>query len=75
MMGAERKQPGPKCRVAEFLEGLSLTPEARTRSEEWIRGPYGHAGVHRALFGQWGDDAPSLWSIGNHRRGRCRCGR
>ena len=68
-------EPGPRCQIELFLRGLD--PRAaenvnRVLADETVS----TAGIYRAILLLDGDDAfPSMWSIRNHRAGRCRCSR
>lgn len=65
---------GTVCSVGALLD--SLHDEARGIVEATLSNPRLPAtAIHRALRARVGDDAPSAWSVGNHRRGYCRCGR
>lgn len=66
--------PGPRCAVGAFLG--SLDPVNRHAVTGVLNFPgLTHAGIQRAIEKRVGLDAPSLWSISNHRRGKCRCNR
>lgn len=64
---------GPECGVGRMLR--SLHSEARTEVENALNDwSLPTTAIHRALRGRLGKKAPSAWSVGNHRRGGCRCG-
>lgn len=64
---------GPACSVGQLLE--ELHEEAREAVEKALASRKLTApAIHRALRDRLGDDAPSPWAIGNHRRQGCRCG-
>lgn len=68
------RECGPRCQIEVFL----------SHQDDYIRRQVVAAlenpnlttvGIHRAVAALTGDFLPSAWSIGNHRRGKCRCGR
>lgn len=71
-----RGQSGPtgkRCGVALFLE--TLDPEGVAAVKKALANrDVSAAGLERALIEELGS-SPSKWSIGNHRRGDCRCNR
>lgn len=69
--GAETRR-GPRCRIAVLLDTLSETDRAEVQAALGDRS-VGHPVIVAALRKRLGDDAPSLWSVGNHRRGNCGC--
>jgi len=63
---------GPSCGVGRLLRGLH--PEAREEIEKALGdGNLSTTAIHRALRTRLGQGAPSAWTLGNHRRGNCRC--
>ncbi len=65
---------GPRCQVAILLDNLPEVAAERVRQA--LDNPtVTNTGLARVLRQRVGDTAPSIWSIGNHRRGNCRCGR
>lgn len=63
---------GPTCAVGRMLRGLH--PEARQEIERVLGDPnLPTTAIHRALRTRLDRSAPSAWTIGNHRRGGCRC--
>lgn len=70
-----REKPrGPSCAVGKMLVEL---PEAGRLAVEKALGnrALSATGIRRALVERVGEEVPSAWSIRNHRRGECRCGR
>lgn len=68
------KEAGPRCAVEVFLRHLDAAD--RREVEKVLGNPsLTTVGIQRAVSGLIGMSAPSGWSIGNHRRGKCRCGR
>lgn len=70
-----REKPrGPSCAVGKMLVDL---PEAGRLAVEKALGNRAltSSGIRRALVERVGEETPSAWSIRNHRRGECRCGR
>lgn len=72
---ANSKHPGPKCQVKTLID--SLPPEnaghlTSALADHTLTIP----ALYRALQSRV-DDAvlPSPWTLGNHRRGNCACGR
>lgn len=64
---------GPRCQVQELLN--HLPGEAADEVEKTLAdSTVSNTGLFRAIRARLGESAPSLWSIGNHRRGNCRCG-
>lgn len=69
--------PGIRCQVEALLKHLGAEDAGSlvdALSDEGLT----HAGIFRAIRSRLGTThplTPSLWSIGNHRRGNCRCGR
>jgi hypothetical protein len=68
-------EPGPRCAVETFLNGLdpgAVENVNRVLADETVS----TAGIYRAILLLDGDEGwPSMWSIRNHRAGKCRCGR
>lgn len=65
---------GPRCSVQELLN--YLPGEAAEHVEKALADPtLTNPGIFRALKNRLGDSpyVPSKFSIGNHRRGNCRC--
>lgn len=67
--------PGPRCQVhqlLQFLPGEDAEHVEKALADIKVT----NTGLHRALQSRMGDSPwiPSIWSIGNHRRGNCRCG-
>lgn len=74
---ASEGQRGPTCAVSRLL--LTLPAEGQLAVEKALanRALSGSA-IQRALIDFLGEDhdmLPSAWSVRNHRRGECRCGR
>lgn len=68
----ESRGPGPGCSVQNLLN--SLPAEESADFEKVLNDPtVTHTGLSRALRRRLGAVAPSLFSVGNHRRGNCRC--
>lgn len=68
------RQVGPRCAVEVFLSHLH--PEDVRAIEKVLSNPnLTTAGIQRAISDHLGLIAPTVWSIGNHRRGNCRCNR
>lgn len=65
---------GPRCSVGKTLDGLSSTSRAVVESALNTPG-VSNVALHRAFRDRVADRAPSAWSIGHHRRKKCRCGR
>lgn len=63
---------GPRCAIRVLLDKL---PEADARQvEKVLNNPaVSHVAIEKAFRSRLGDKAPSEWSIGNHRRDKCRC--
>lgn len=68
------KTAGPRCQVKTLLDGL-LPDNAATVRQALDNRSLSAPALHRALEARVGDKAPTPWSIGNHRRGGCVCGR
>lgn len=70
---SESRRPGPKCQVKDLYESLPAADAEqldKVLADKAITNP----GIHRALVRRLGtENSPSLFSIGNHRRGNCRC--
>jgi hypothetical protein len=67
---------GPTCQVSALLN--YLPGDAAEHVEKALANPdITSTGLFRAIRDRMGDSrwTPSIWSIGNHRRGNCRCGR
>lgn len=67
---------GPRCQVGLLLEHLDEESAGYLREALADRGLRGTS-LHLAIRKKLGSDSsfvPSLWSVGNHRRGNCRCG-
>lgn len=71
---AKAVQRGPRCAMGVLLDASE--PKAREVLERVLndRGNTS-AAITRALRSRLGDDAPSQFTVNNHRRGNCRCGR
>lgn len=69
------REVGPRCAVEVFLSHLE--PKDRRKVEKVLGNPsLTTVGIQRGLLVLDGESAiPSEWSIGNHRRGKCRCSR
>lgn len=68
------REAGPRCQVEVFLSHLE--PEDAKAIKNVLELPgLTTAGIQRAIAVRIGLIAPSAWSIGNHRRGKCRCSR
>lgn len=71
-----RRIPGPPCSVASAAARLS--PAELVTLAEWLSTPVGAPGrrtnpeVADELTRETGVPV-SFWSVGSHRRGRCRC--
>jgi hypothetical protein len=66
---------GPRCQVQEllnYLPGEAAEHVEQALADKTLTNP----GIYRALRARMGDSpyVPSQFSIGNHRRGNCRCG-
>lgn len=68
------KAAGPRCQVKNLLDLLEPAAAAKVVAALDNRSLSAPA-LHRALEARVGDKAPTPWSIGNHRRGGCVCGR
>lgn len=67
------REVGPRCQVEVFLSHQD--EGARWALEDALKDPnLTTVGIQRALTAI-ASDAPGLWSIGNHRRRKCRCSR
>lgn len=65
---------GPRCSVGVMLD--SLPQGNRDILNEVLEDrSLAVPAVHRALQERVGDEAPSPWSLANHRRGKCACQR
>lgn len=66
-------QRGPQCGVLTMLEKLP-DPAARETVERVLadRGLTNPA-IAKALRDRLGEDSPSVFTVGNHRRGNCSC--
>jgi GTP-sensing pleiotropic transcriptional regulator CodY len=64
---------GPKCSVSLMLE--RLPDDARISVNRVLADRHGvtNSAIAKALRERLGENAPSLFSISNHRRGNCRC--
>jgi len=63
---------GARCHVARMYE--ELPPEGLTPVRNAIKNPsISASSLARSLAKRLGDRAPKAHSIGNHRRGGCRC--
>lgn len=73
-----RAQAGRRGRTCQVQALLNHLPGEAAEVVERVLGDtlVSTTGLHRALRTRLGDDPylPSLWSLGNHRRGNCRCG-
>lgn len=68
---ANAGQPGPRCQVEIFLGGLD--EESAQEVVHLLATPdLTNPGIVQALRLVMGG-SPSEWSVGNHRRGNCRC--
>lgn len=68
------RECGPRCAVEVFLSHQD--DYIRRQVTAAIENPnLTTVGIHRAVSALTGHApyAPSVWSIGNHRRGNCRC--
>lgn len=63
---------GPKCAVGRMLDRLPEEAQAAVGRALDDRGLTNSA-IHRALSDRLGGEAPSLFSISNHRRSYCQC--
>lgn len=71
---ARTGEPGPRCGVEAFLNGLPVP--ARLEAEAALADrSLTNTGLFRAFRVLAGDGSPGSWSISNHRVGGCRCGR
>lgn len=71
--GMNRRR-GPKCGIAVLFERVSPKGRAAIQSALDDRS-LSSAAIMKALTQRLGDSAPSLWTVSNHRRGYCKCGR
>ena len=71
-VSAQRKVRGPKCAVAHILADIPADELAGVNRVLANRG-ITNSSIAKALHDRLGDDAPSLWSVSNHRRGACKC--
>ena len=73
---ARTGQPGPRCTVETFLKAMNQLDRRIVESILVDRG-LTNTGVARALQSTHGlgVHTPSVWSISNHRAGKCRCHR
>lgn len=67
------RERGPRCAVEVFLSHLS-TSTRRLVAQTLMDPNLTTVGIQRAIAAK-SLDAPSEWSIRNHRRGKCRCSR
>ena len=67
---------GPRCQVESLLNHLSDS-DAEKVEKALGNKELSTPGLLRAIRKRLGDSpyVPSKWSIANHRRGECRCGR
>lgn len=67
---------GPRCAVQELLSHLPAEA-AEEVGKALENREVSNTGLFRAIRARMGDSpfVPSLFSIGNHRRGNCRCSR
>lgn len=71
---AHRSRPGPVCSVKRMLE--SLAPEDRVQVVEALANPaYSTTGLAKTFRSKLGNEAPSMFTVGNHRREQCGCTR
>lgn len=70
---SHNRGPGPKCQVHKLLASLDADGAAEVQ-RVLDNKDVTTAGISRALRSRLGNKAPSMFSIGNHRRGNCRCG-
>ena len=68
------REVGPRCAVEVFLSHLTAEDERKVRAVLELPG-LTTVGIQRAVKARIGADAPSAWSIGNHRNRKCRCSR
>ena len=71
---ASKLGPGPRCQVQDLLNFLP-GEQAEKVEKALANKDLTHTGLHRAIKSRLADPShlPSMWSIGNHRRGNCRC--
>lgn len=71
---AREVQRGPRCAMGVILERME--PADRIILER-VLGDRGHtsASIYRALKTRLGQDAPSQFTVNNHRNANCRCSR
>lgn len=70
---ASKKANRNQCTVARMLNSLPL--DGRTAVLEALNNKtLTNPSIVSALRNRLGPEAPSAWSVGNHRRGDCRCG-
>jgi hypothetical protein len=67
-------EPGPRCAVEKLLNTIYREDRETVEALLADRG-IPSTGIQRVLLGSYGSVAPSLWSISNHRAGKCRCSR
>lgn len=70
---ANTSRRGPRCGVAVMLDGLE--PHNRRVVEEIIDDRRFQVPAIEKALGRYLEKAPSLWSLSNHRRGKCACQR
>jgi len=68
---ARTGQPGPRCAVEKFLNGLSADDRKAVEGALADK-TLTNSGLARVLRARGG---PGSWSISNHRVGGCRCSR
>lgn len=73
-VGAYKSRPGPVCSVKRMLE--SLTAADRETVEGALSNPaLSTTGLAKAFRDRMGVEAPSKFTVGNHRREQCSCSR
>lgn len=71
---ANKRDSKPKCGVRVMLDELPV--EALDAVENALARPeFSGRNLYEVLRQKLGAAVPSQWSIGNHRRGACSCGR
>lgn len=66
------QQGGSRCTVGRFLQTIPADQLDEVDATVMNR-DLSAAALARAIRSRIGSDAPTAWSIGNHRRSSCRC--
>lgn len=72
---ARRVRPGPVCAVKRMLDGLAeddrkIVEDALAKTQS-----FSTTGLAKVFRDRLGSEAPSVFTIGNHRRQQCGCSR